>query len=201
MLENVTQLAAAPDWTKTKQDGDVAFFTRSVPGSSFTMIKSQIGIPVPFEAVVKRLCIVPTVTPDMPAAARDGALRRVPLVLEPNEWNEGFIYLALESGSRLVSNRDFLLYRKHFERDGVHYFLQGSVENDAIAPVYRDFVRGKILTQGFVLDKDPASGEPRLTFIAHADPGGSIPAMVYNAVSQKQGYLVKKLKTDLLAGK
>jgi hypothetical protein len=200
VFENTLQLASASDWTTGKVDGDISFFSRSVPGSSFTMIKSEISIPLPFEVILKRLAILPLITPDMPAAQRDGALRRLLLVPEPNEFNNGFLYLALESGSRFVSNRDFLLYRKHFEKDGTHYFILTSIVNDAIAPPYKDFVRGKILVQALVFDQN-AAGEPRLRFIAHADPAGSIPAMVYNAVSQTQGYLIKKLKTELLAAK
>jgi hypothetical protein len=199
VFENVVQLANAPDWQKGKVDDDLSFYSRSVPGSSFTMIKSEITIPVPIETIVKRLSLVPEVTPDQPAAQRDGAIRRKLFVVSENEFNDGFVYLALESGSRLVSNRDFFMYRKHFEKDGVHYFVQASVVNDEIAPVYKDFVRGRIVTQAFVLSGE--GPEAKLQFIAHADPAGSIPAMVYNAVSQKQGYLVKKLKTDLLAGK
>jgi hypothetical protein len=200
VFENTVQLATGAGWTAGKVDGDISFFTRSVPGSSFTMIKSEISIPLPFEVVAKRCALLPAVTPDMPAAQRDGAIRRLLLVPEPNEYNNGFLYLALDSGSRLVSNRDFLLYRKHFEKDGTHYFILTSIVNDAIAPPYKDFVRGKILVQALVLNVNEA-GEPRLKFIAHADPAGSIPAMVYNAVSQGQGYLIKKLKTELLEGK
>jgi hypothetical protein len=186
----------APDWSSPRRDGDTTFYTRSVAGSSFTMIKSEVAIPAPLHVILDRLSEVPEVTPDMPAAVRDGSIRRYGLVVEPNRFNEGFIYLALESGSRLVSPRDFLMYRRHFEKDGTHYFVQASVQNDAIKPEVKGFVRGRILTQAFALDiKDDV---PRLRFVAHADPAGSIPAIIYNAVAQKQGYLVQKLKKACL---
>jgi hypothetical protein len=201
LFEKVVELVSGGDWTKTKQDGDITFFSRFVPGSNFMMLKSQLTIPLPFERVLKRFSLLPPVTADTPPGEREGAVFRLLLTLEPNEWNDGFVYLVLDSGTRVVRNRDFLMYRKHFERDGIHYFIQGSMVNDAIAPATKEFVRGKMLTQGVVVDSDPASGEPRVTCIAHADPAGAIPAIIYNAVVQKQGSVVKKLKADLLAGK
>ncbi|OHS96024.1 hypothetical protein TRFO_10200 [Tritrichomonas foetus] len=107
--------------------------------------------------------------------------------------------MALESGSKLVSPRDFVMFRKHYEQNGTHYFTQCSVPNETIRPEVKKFVRGKIIVQAFIVDKDPNNADSvRVRFVVHADPRGSIPAMIYNTVASNQGYAVKKLKDSLL---
>lgn len=196
-LERVKALLDSPDWKKDKEEKDVVFFTRKVQGSSFNMIKSISMIPVPMEKVLDELSEVRNLEPDMPASERDDTHQQHLFVAEPNRFNDGYMYLALESPSRLVSPRDFLMYRKHFEVDGKHFFPQVSIVNDAIRGPVKGFVRGNIITQCFVAEQ--AGDQVKLTFIVHADPAGSIPGWVYNQVATGQGYAVKKIRDKLIA--
>ena len=196
-LERCKALLDAGDWKKDKEEKDVVFFTRKVEGSSFNMVKSISMIPKPMEMVVDNLSEVRNIEPNMPAKERDGTHQQWLFVHEPNKFNDGYMYLALETPSMLVSPRDFLMYRKHFEEGGKHYFPQVSIENDAIRGPVKGFVRGKILTQCFVAEQD--GDQVKLTFIVHADPAGSIPAWIYNKVATDQGYAVKKIRDELMA--
>jgi hypothetical protein len=199
-LENLVQVLDATDWTVNESKPNFTLSYRYVAGSSFMMIKAETNVSKPVEAVVKRLCTVANVDSKTPEKDRDGAIERTFYLAEPNEFNDGFLYLALDSGSRLVSHRDFVLYRKHYERDGVHYFVSASVINDAIAKEKKGFVRGKIICQGYMVDQSPTDpAAARLRFVAHADPSGSVPGFVYNAVCSKQGYTVIKVRDEVQA--
>jgi hypothetical protein len=197
-FEKLLSVLDAPDWKASESKPNFTLSYKYVPDSSFMLIKSETTIAKPIEAVLKRLSTVENVDSKTPEEKRDGAIERTLIVPQPNEYNEGFIYLALDSGSRMVSHRDFLLYRKHYERDGIHYFISASVVNDKIAPEKKGFVRGKILLQGFLIDPSPSEpAKVRIRFVAHGDPCGSIPGFVYNAVCSKQGYTVIRLREEI----
>ena len=197
-LENVKEALNATDWKELKRDGDTIFYSRSVPSSSFSMIKSETTISLPFDVVAKELYTCPDIKPEQPANERDGVIERTLYpVCGDRTYDEGLLYLALESPSKLVSPRDFVMYRKHYLIDGVHYFTQCSVDSN-IREENKKYVRGSILFQSFVVDNDPNSDAVRVRFVVHADPKGKIPALIYNAVASSQGYAVKKLKDGLL---
>ena len=196
-LEMSSQVLNSPDWKESKKENGVTYYTRSVQGSSFTMIKSSTSVPRPLDKMVDFCSRFREVTADTPQELRGGAIeRRFWPFPEPNPHNEGFVYLALESGSRLVSNRDFVMIRKYYEKDGRHYYICVSIDDDKIRPVSKNFVRGKILCNATVIE---AEGEnTKVSFIAHADPAGSIPAMIYNMVSLKQGACVRAIRDDAI---
>lgn len=194
-LARVKEVIDSADWKKDKEEPDVTFYSRSAPGSKFLMIKAVSLIPKPYDVVVNHLCGMDDIEPSMPADKRDGTHQRHLFVKEANKWNDGFLYMALETTSRLVSPRDFLMYRKHFAEDGKDYFSQVSIVNDAIKPEVKGFVRAQILTQCFVIEQ--AGDNVKLTFIVHADPAGSVPAMIYNTIACNQGNCVKKIKLEL----
>ena len=198
-LDEIIESANSTNWTESKKDGGVTFYTRKVKTSSFDQVKSETSIPVPIEQVIEYLGDCPDITPQMTAEERDGTVERTLYrVCGDKTYDEGILYLALESPSRLVTARDFLMYRKHYQKDDIHYFTQVSIENDKIRPPTKNFVRGQILFQGYVVDKDPEhDGNIRIRFVVHADPKGSIPGWVYNQVALGQGYAVKKLKDTL----
>ena len=194
----IKDIIDSPDWKKDKEEPDVTFYSRNVAGSKFLMIKAVSVIPKPYDVVVDHMCRLDDIEPEMPASFRDGIHQRHLYLKEENKWNDGFFYLALETTTRLVSPRDFLLYRKHYVEDGKDYFSQVSIVNDAIKPEVKGFVRAKILTQCYVLEKTEGDAV-KLTFIVHADPSGSVPALVYNAIASNQGNSVKKIKLELMA--
>jgi hypothetical protein len=194
------ELAAASDWKESKKDGDVTFFSRDFKGSSFSAIKSEIVIPKAFEEVVAHQAKYP----DIPASGgvQDGTIERQVTIVKPNDFREGVVYVALESPSSLVSDRDFLTYRKHYAEGDKDYFISTSIVNDAFKGEVKKRVRAKITVQAFITEKIPGkAGSCKLSMISHADPCGSIPAWIYNSVSQKQGYVVKKTRDELLGTK
>ena len=199
--ENVLKIADDNEWKQSKVEDDVTYFTRSVRGSSFTMIKSTTIVPYPVDKIVEFLNPLKELNPEMSAEERDGAIERSVYPLEgENPHGNAFVYLALESGSRFVSPRDFVMARKYFEKDGKHYFIIVSIDDDTIRPITKKFVRGKILCNATIIEKDPADeNKTKLSFVAHADPCGSIPAMIYNTVALKQGACVKKIREEAIA--
>ncbi|KAH0794035.1 PCTP-like protein [Histomonas meleagridis] len=196
-LEIASQVLNSSDWKESKTEDGVKYYTRSVPGSSFTMIKSSVVVPRPLDKMVQFCARFREVTSETPANLRGGAIeRRFWPFPGTNEHNEGFIYLALESGSMFVSNRDFVMIRKYYEKDGRHYYICVSIDDDKIRPPSKNLVRGKILCNATVIE---AEGDgTRVSFIAHADPAGSIPAAIYNMASLKQGACVRAIRDDAL---
>jgi hypothetical protein len=84
---------------------------------------------------------------------------------------------------KIASPRDFLVYRKHFERDGTHFFIKASVVNDLVMPEQKGIIRGKVMLHAMVLDNPQA---PRVRCIGHVDPGGSVPAVLLNKFGRKR---------------
>lgn len=198
-LDKAIRLADDASWTQSKKEDTITFFTRTEEGSSFNMIKSITYIPVPMEKVLEQLNVIEEITPDMDAKKRDGVVRREIHVLDPSdEHHQGMFYLALDSGSRFVTNRDFLMYRRYYEKDGKYYIVNVSVEHPDF-PAKDGFVRAKILIQVYIADVDPEHADAvRLRFIVHADPCGSVPSMIYNVTATNQGYAIKKIHDKLV---
>ena len=68
-----------------------------------------------------------------------------------------------------------------------------SIENEALHGVGKGYVRGKLHFQAYIAEAD-GDNKTKLTFMGHADPCGSIPAMVYNAAATNQGYSLLNIK-------
>jgi hypothetical protein len=134
VFERVVGLLGDAGWSKPKHYKDVTIWTRSVPGSALNMTKSEMPVTKPFDLVLSKLSEVLEITPDMPADERDGMIRHFLMVAEPNPFKDDFVYVAGEAPAKIISLRDFLIYRKHFERDGAHFFVQTSIVNDKIMP-------------------------------------------------------------------
>jgi len=164
-LEDTKAMLDAPDWKEKKKDRGVVFCTRSVPGSRFNAVKSVTMVPRSMRAVVDNLSEMAELEPDMPADVRDGAHQRHMHVTAPNSFNDGYVYIALETPTRIVSPRDFLLRRQHFEEGGTHYFTQISIVNDAIQAPVKGFVRG-VMMLTFVCEQ--VGDNVRTTFQVHA---------------------------------
>ena len=182
-----------PGWTKEKEEKGVVFYKRSEKGSSFAQVKSVVTISKPIEDVVEVLKVVKTVDENTPKEQREGCIERRALnPIEGDPDNAQFFYIIVESPSRLVTSRDFLMYCKFF-RDGDKVSLvRTSIVNDSLVPVNKKYVRANMLFQGFVCEPCPEG--TKLTFLAHGDPCGSVPAMVYNAAAVKQGYSAVRIK-------
>ena len=192
-------LSDESSFKENKKDGPVTFYTRDDKDSSFTQVYSTTTIPVSVSRLLEEMQKVMEIDPTMDKKIRDDTLIQELYVLDENDPNrDGFVYVALDTPTRLVSKRDFLMYRKHYEKDGVHYFVHCSVDYNDVRPPTKEYVRGKILMQVDIVDSDPANPDnARLRFLIQADPCGSIPAWVYNMTAISQGYEVKKVRDRL----
>ncbi|KAK8891413.1 hypothetical protein M9Y10_028622 [Tritrichomonas musculus] len=188
-------LADPSSFKQTKEDQGIKFFSRSDKDSPFSQVLSETTVNAPLDAVLKDLGNVPIYDKSMDKKVRGDCLIQESYVLDESDPNQdGFVYCGLDTPVRLVAKRDFLMYRKHFEKDGVHYFIHVSVDFTGVRPPTSDFVRGKIL-QVDIASADPSdSTKTKLQSFVHADPCGSIPAWVYNLTAESQGYDVKKVR-------
>lgn len=90
------------------------------------------------------------------------------------------IHQANKLGGFMVWDRDISVVMARFEENGIHYIVQKSVEHPLIPNHEKDkkYVRAKILVSGFIFE--PLNGKTRAMRIAHADPSGSLPAVIVN---------------------
>lgn len=186
----------------SKEDKGVKLYSRYDKDSSFAQVLSSTVVDAPLDAVLSELCNVPIYEPSMDKAIRGESLIQEYYPIEsPGEYNDGFVYCLLESPTRLVSKRDFLMYRKHFEKDGVHYFIHISVEYPGVRQPTKENVRGQIF-QVDIAQADPQNKDKTiLQYFVHADPSGSIPAWVYNLTAESSGYDVLKVRDRVLQKK
>jgi hypothetical protein len=136
------------------------------------------------------------VTSSTPKDQREGCLeRRIISTVDGDPNGASFYYIAVDSNSSVVSSRDFLMFTRIFVEGPISYLVRTSIVNDAIAPPKKGLVRGNMFFQAFVVEPDPAG--TKLTFVCHADPAGSVPAMIYNTAVNNQGLSALRVKKAL----
>ena len=196
-LEKFLALQNDKDWKFNKEEDGVKFYYRSEPGSSFSQVKSETSVAAPEEAITKILDEIKLVEPKNP---QDGFKERRTFGELNDENKTAFLYVCVDSGSRFVTSRDFIMLRRKYVKDGKIIYLHVSVP-DSVQPVNPNYVRGQMKLQGYIVEPDTEKqGNFKLTFMVHTDPAGSVPAVVYNAVVGKQGLVVKKIR-DAAQGK
>lgn len=199
-LQEVLQYYEKGEWKLSKEEPTIKFYTATYPGSSFSMVKSVVSIAGKHDETIKILNSVEKIDDKTPKEVADGTKLRE--IFGGEEGGARYIYMVLDSGSRLASNREFLVVRKRYDVDTKIVWLCVSVDNTTIRPVGKGNVRGNMTFQAYILDKDPDNeGADRLTFIVHADPCGSIPAMIYNSVAVNQGNGARKIRDEVLGEK
>ena len=184
-------------WKKEhSKEKDLEIFIRHDKSSSFAQVKSVTTVHTTLQAVEENFKTVNTVDENTPKDQREGAIeRRLLDKAGDGADGAGFFYIVVESSSRLVSPREFLCYQKIAHKDGKIALVRTSIENEALHKVGKGYVRGKMIFQGFVAEQD--GDNVKLTFVVQADPCGSVPAMVYNAVATGQGYNLLSMKKAL----
>lgn len=195
-LEHVKAIIDDAGWKVDKEEQDITFYLRYEEPSKFAQVKSIVTINKPVDEVFNYVKAVRVVDKDTPKDQREGCIERRtlnPIEGDPNEAQ--FYYIIIESHSRLVSARDFLMYQKVFTEGDKRYLVRTSIVNDSIKPVDKNYVRANMFFQAFVME--PADGGCKLTFLCHADPSGSIPAMVYNVAAVNQGRSALRFKQAL----
>ncbi|EAX90640.1 hypothetical protein TVAG_041150 [Trichomonas vaginalis G3] len=194
-LHEMLEVIEKAQWKLSKEEPTIKFYTSSYPGSSFSMVKSVVYVNGKADEAIKILDQVPTIDANTPKELADGAKERY--LFGGVEGGARYLYMSLDSGSRFVSDREFLLLRKRYDLEDKKVWLCVSIDNTELKPVAKGNVRGNMTFQAYILDKDPANGEDRLTFVVHADPCGSIPAVLYNSVAVNQGNGAKRIRDDI----
>ena len=81
----------------------------------------------------------------------------------------------------MVTPREFMLYRRTYFENGKTIFVQMSIDNEDIKPQRKEYVRGFISGQGFVIEDDTEDkNQCILTVFSHVNPGGSLPSWAVN---------------------
>lgn len=196
-VDTVFAVVDADGWKKeNSKDSNLEIFIRHDKSSSFAQVKSVTTVHSTLAAVEENFKTVKTVDDKTPKDQREGAIERR-LLSQAGDGADaaGFFYIVVESSSRLVSPREFLCFQKIAHRDGKIALVRTSIENEALHGVGKGNVRGKMIFQGFVAEQQ--GDNVKLTFVVQADPCGSVPAMVYNAVATGQGYNLLSMRKEL----
>lgn len=196
-VDTVFSLVDADGWKKEQsKDSNLEIFIRHDKNSSFAQVKSVTTVHTTLSAVEENFKTVKTVDSNTPKDQREGAIERR-LIDKAGDGADaaGFFYIVVESSSRLVSPREFLCFQKIAHRDGKIALVRTSIENENIHKVGKGYVRGNMIFQGFVAEQE--GDNVKITFVVQADPCGSVPAMVYNAVATGQGYNLLSMRKAL----
>ena len=198
-LNECLELIEKAPWKLSKEEPKIKFYTAPYTGSSFSMVKSVVSVPNAHEKLLNILATIKTIDENTPDEERDGEKECFLLKEFDDEHKSGYLYTSVFSGSRLVSDREFFMLRRHYVIDGKDIWLHCSIKGDDICPPKKGNVRGNITFQMYMAEKDPENeGADKLTFIVHADPCGKVPAMIYNAVAVSQGYSALKIREESL---
>lgn len=187
-------------WKESKRETDIVFYTASLEGSSCNMVKSVVTVKKPLQVCIDRLAVCNDIETTAPKEVKDGTNERKTLSRVEDDHDTSLLYIGLETTSRFVSPRDFLLWRRRYTIDSKQLYLHCSVVNDELCPEHKPYVRGKMTFQIYMVEPSPENPENTvLTFMVHADPMGSVPSAVYNAVATNQGMAAKKIKDEIEA--
>lgn len=189
-LDKVLEYYLSADWKLSSEKDDYKVWTAKCPDSSFSMLKSQCRIDGLYDKVRRNVQMVPRITPDMPDDQRGGAVERYTFAPEDPAVPDMncFFYIHVESGSKVVSNRDFVMYRAKYEKDGRLIVLATGMGGEDLVEQKKGTVRGVTNFQAFILEGDT------LSFVLHADPCGSVPATIYNMVCARQGETILNIR-------
>lgn len=182
MVDYVMKALTENDWNLQKTDGNFTLYFRDVPDSKFIQTKTVISLPVPSEAMIDVYTYGKVYTletcPQGPIPPQE-----IYAIYDPKDEHQSVLYfMAMESPAIMVAPREFLLYRRtYFHEGGKQVFAQMSIENESIKPLRKDFVRGTIMAQAFIMESDPEDANKMImTVFSHVNPGGKLPAWAVN---------------------
>lgn len=199
-FESTLLLKDSPEWKFKKKDGDLSIFVRKDPVEKFDQIMSVISMPYTTEEILSKIRPLDLIDEKTPKEQRHGiASRKILWEKENDPDHESLIvYICMETPAFFVSKRDLLVYRRRYEKDGKSFFMHTSFLNDDIMKPIEGNVRSKIYFQLYVVENDPkVPGNKLLWFICQANPMGSIPAWVYNAIVVTQAENPKIIKQQI----
>jgi hypothetical protein len=114
------------------------------------------------------------------------------------EFPEGvFIYSYMNPKTKIITPRDFLLFKRKYQSNERIVELIRSIENDQLKPPTKEFIRGVMTFQASMFEK-VEEGITKVIFISHFDPKGSIPVFIVNAMMKRQGEMMKMVRKFLM---
>eukprot|EP00755_Sulcionema_specki_P029756 Sspe_Gene.92838::Locus_65602_Transcript_1_1_Confidence_1.000_Length_1037::g.92838::m.92838 len=105
-------------------------------------------------------------------------------------------YMAFRSPTILVSHRDFEVLVSERVLDDGRFVCKAVSITPGVVPTPRGFVRGEVLTSGFIAVPIKGGGI-EVTYIAQMDPKGWIPPQVVNLIAARQSVGIQQLRKYL----
>jgi len=188
-LVTALSVSAQPDWELRTEKKDIKVYTRTFPESKYKAIKVELILQTTLTRLVAVLLDVKT-APDWVYATKSAVLLRQP---SPSE----VIYYSEVRLPWPMSNRDFIAHLITTQDPHTHVVtILGPTMNDYV-PVKKDIVRVRSSEGKWILTP-VAKNSIRVEYTLRTDPGGDIPAWLFNLFVTK-GPLesFQNLKTQL----
>jgi hypothetical protein len=129
-FDAVKRVVDDPSWKESKRDKDIVLYWRYETGSSFCQVKSVVTISKPPAEAFDFTKSPRIVDASTPKEQREGCIERrtlAPVEGDPNESR--FYYIHVESPSRLVSSREFLMFQRIYQEGDKLYLIRTSIPN------------------------------------------------------------------------
>ncbi|MGK0222409.1 MAG: hypothetical protein ACI9ON_001648 [Limisphaerales bacterium] len=162
--------STAEEWELRRDRDGITVYTRSVPGSDFKEVRSEMTVPSPVNEMVG-LVMDTDACPDWAALCKESH------VAESVSPQEAFIYTYNDLPWPVT------------DRDAVGH-VKWSVADDRTVTMQVEIVLGKVPTKRRVIRLSQgttswaftptASGNTKIISYAHLDPGGSVPPWITN---------------------
>ncbi|KAH3732826.1 hypothetical protein Pelo_16351 [Pelomyxa schiedti] len=178
-------------WKKVGEEQGVSIYSYN-DGSSINYMRGQVKFEPGLTTTRKILDIVSgSDAKDYDPSRIEGIVKQE-ISKDDNGNCLEIVHLKYNSGSRFVSNRDFVC---------INYAVMNTAENSAVSlaksvdagiPPEPGFVRGETLG-AFIIAPTPDGGQ-EVNYIVQLDPKGWVPTYLVNAVSRDQPMVLATLK-------
>ena len=187
------------NWVLQKQEENIKLYFRSIDGSKFIETKTVVNVKAPAQCMVDIMTTGKVYkledTPQGPIPPRE-----IYMIYDAHDENQSYIYfMAMESPFFMVTPREFMLYRRTYFENGKTIFVQMSIDNEDIKPQRKEYVRGFISEQRFVIEEDTEDkNQCILTVFSHVNPGGSLPSWAVNYSVKNQLDGIKYITNEVV---
>ena len=199
LMEATLAIMEGPGWKSAKKDHGLVVYKRKTKESPFVQLKGVISIPAPMEEVIDAIKVIQPVDKKTPKKER-GVLKERRVVFGPleDEFETTIFYRVIEAP--MSSPRDYVIFRRFYRLEGGRMcYFHNSIQIEAM-PKVKGHERAEMFFQGYLCEPDPENeGAIKLTFFAHSDPKGSLPAMLMNKVCVHQGYAAQAVFDSVMA--